>query len=77
MFYDFDAHTHLANATTEVQEAVLQANEKSHLGIFKVCITDAGDVLVLPEFSASVRTDISDVLYCTDKGFSFVQKDDK
>lgn len=67
---DFDAHRALSGqTTTDIQVAVQQAQEKSADGRFLVCITNAGDVLVLPYFSASVRDDI-EVLFDTDKGYS-------
>lgn len=67
---DFDAHRALSGkTTTDIQVAVQQAQEKSADGRFLVCVTNAGDVLVLPYFSASVRDDIA-VLFDTDKGYS-------
>ena len=69
--FDFNAHFALSNQPlNDVQKAVGIANEKSEMGIFRVCITTAGEVLVLPEFSASVRDDIAEVVYDTDKGYS-------
>lgn len=71
---DFDAHRALSGqTTTDVQVAVHQAQEKSASGRFLVCITDAGNVLVLPYFSASVRKDI-EVIFDTDNGYVFSGK---
>jgi hypothetical protein len=70
--FDFDAHKNLSSSSlSNVQEAIFKANEKSHLGIFKVCKTLAGEILVLPEFSASVRKDIAEVMYDTSSGYAF------
>lgn len=67
---DFDAHRALSGkTTTDIQVAIQQAQEKSASGRFQVCATTAGDVLVLPYFSASARDDI-EVLFDTDKGYS-------
>jgi hypothetical protein len=46
-------------------------NEKAHTGNFKVCVTTAGDVLVMPEFSVLMRGDIAEIVYDTDHGYSF------
>jgi len=70
--FDFTAHRHLSGtAQNTVQEAIELAHNKSHLGTYQVCKTDAGEVLVLPQFSADVRDDITEVLYDTDYGYSF------
>ena len=70
--FDFNAHQGLSNcAKNDVQQAIELANEKSSMGHFVVCVTHAGEVLVLPEFSASVRNDIAESVYDTDKGYSF------
>lgn len=70
--FDFNAHQGLSNcAKNDVQQAIELANEKSSKGNFVVCVTHAGEVLVLPEFSASVRNDIAETVYDTNKGYSF------
>ena len=70
--FDFTAHKHLSNnPLNSVQSAIETAIDKSHLGRFLVCTTTAGDVLVLPEYSASVRDDVTDIVYDTDAGYSF------
>lgn len=69
--FDFDAHACLSHERTDVQKAVALANKKAHLGHFLVCISNAGDVLVLPEFSASVRDDISETVYDNQTGYIF------
>ena len=73
--FDFNAHKQLSGSSkNDVQQAIEQANEKSHMGKFVVCITQAGDVLVLPEFSASVRDDIAEIVYDTENGYAFSNK---
>lgn len=70
--FDFNAHHQLSGSPkNDVQQAVDKAIEKAHVGNFKVCITLAGDVLVLPEFSVLMRDDIAEIVYDTDKGYSF------
>lgn len=70
--FDFNAHNQLSNnPKNDVQQAIETAIEKSDMGHYLVCITNAGEVLVLPEFSASVRDDIAQVVYDTDAGYSF------
>jgi len=70
--FDFTAHKHLSNSPlNSVQLAIEKAIDKSHLGRFMVCTTTAGDVLVLPEYSASVRDDVTEILYDSDLGYSF------
>ena len=70
--FDFDAHKNLSNSPMNtVQAAIDMANKKSSLGVFRVCKTIAGEILVLPEFAASVRKDISEVVYDTALGYSF------
>jgi len=70
--FDFTAHKHLSNSPlNSVQSAIEKAIDKSHLGRFLVCTTTAGDVLVLPEYSASVRDDVTEIMYDTDHGYSF------
>lgn len=70
--FDFNAHKELSNcAMNSVQQAIELAIEKSSQGQYVVCVTHAGEVLVLPEFSASVRKDIAETVYDTDKGYSF------
>lgn len=70
--FDFTAHQQLSGSPkNNVQQAIEQANEKAHMGNFKVCVTVAGDVLVLPEFSVLMRDDIAEIVYDTDKGYSF------
>lgn len=69
--FDFTAHMHLSNnPLNSVQSAIEKAIDKSHMGRFLVCATTAGDVLVLPEYSASVRDDVTEVVYDTDLGYS-------
>lgn len=76
--FDFDAHKHLVNKRLpDVQEAVNKAIEKAQMGVFNVCITTAGEVLVLPEFSASVRDDISETVYSTDSGYQIATNSKK
>ena len=70
--FDFTAHKHLSNNPLNcVQSSIEKAIEKSHMERFLVCTTTAGDVLVLPEYSASVRNDVTEILYDTDKGYNF------
>ena len=70
--FDFTAHKHLSNCPlNSVQSAIEKAIDKSHLGRFLVCTTTAGDVLVIPEYSASVRDDVTEIMYDTDRGYSF------
>ncbi len=70
--FDFNAHQALAKCSlNNVQQAIRLANDKASIGHFVVCINNAGDVLVLPEFSASVRNDIAETVYDTDKGYDF------
>ena len=66
---DFTAHKHLSNGSTDIQKAIELANDKAHRGQFVVCVTHAGDVLVLPVYSATVRDDISEIVYDTDQGY--------
>ena len=69
---DFTAHKHLSNNPLNfVQAAIETAIDKSHSGRFLVCTTTAGDTLVLPEYSACVRDDVTEILYDTDLGYSF------
>lgn len=69
--FDFNAHKALSNQPMDdVQKAIEIANKKADMGHFLVCVTNAGEVLVLPEFSASVRNDIAEIVYDTDKGYS-------
>ena len=70
--FDFNAHQQLSGSPkNNVQEAIEKANGKAHMGNFKVCVTTAGDVLVLPEFSVLMRDDIAEIVYDTDHGYSF------
>jgi hypothetical protein len=70
--FDFNAHQQLSGSPkNDVQQAIAKANEKAHMGNFKVCVTTAGDVLVLPEFSVLMRDDIAEIVYDTDHGYSF------
>ena len=72
--YNFDCNAHQklsGSPQNDVQQAIEKANEKTHMGTFKVCVTAAGDVLVLPEFSVLMRDDIAEIVYDTDKGYSF------
>ena len=70
--FDFTAHQQLSGSPkNNVQQAIVQANEKAHMGNFKVCVTVAGDVLVLPEFSVLMRDDIAEIVCDTDKGYNF------
>ena len=73
--FDFNAHKQLANEPLDdIQQAIAKANEKADQGQYLVCITTAGDVLVLPEFSASVRDDIAETVYDTVDGYTFASK---
>lgn len=70
--FDFDAHKGLSGSTlNDIQVAIRKADEKAHLGVYKVCKTTAGLILVLPEYSASVRKDIAEVVYDTSSGYAF------
>jgi thiamine phosphate synthase YjbQ (UPF0047 family) len=69
--FDFIAHQQLSNAKSNVQMAIESANAKSQQGHFVVCVTHAGEVLVISEFSARVREDIADTVYDTEKGYIF------
>jgi hypothetical protein len=70
--FDFDAHKSLSGSTlNDIQVAIRKADEKAHLGVYKVCKTTAGLILVLPEYSASVRKDIAEVVYDTSSGYAF------
>ena len=43
--FDFNAHQQLSGSPkNDVQQAIAKANEKAHMGNFKVCVTTAGDV---------------------------------
>lgn len=71
---DFDAHAHLSSMSykrTDVARAIKLANKKASQGHFVVCITNANDVLVLPEYSASVRDDIAETVYDNLTGYIF------
>ena len=67
--FDFNAHAALANHKNDVQEAVNKAMKKAPMGKFLVCITKAKDVLVLPEYSANVRDDITGIVFDTVDGY--------
>lgn len=72
--FDFDAHAHLGSMThkrSDVQRAIELANKKAPKGHFLVCITNAGECLVLPEYSASVRDDIAETVYDNLTGYIF------
>jgi hypothetical protein len=70
--FDFNAHNDLANRPkNDVQLAIQQANEKAHHGRYLVCETNAGLILVLPERSAEMRSDIANTLYDTEAGYTF------
>lgn len=69
--FDFDAHARLAHERTSVQTAIELANKKAPMGRFLVCITNEGEVLVLPEFTASQREDISQTVYDNHTGYIF------
>lgn len=70
--FDFTAHKHLSNNPLNcVQTAIEKVIDKSHMGRFMVCMTTAGDVLVLPEYSASIRDDVTEIVYDTDLGYGF------
>jgi hypothetical protein len=73
---DFDAHMHLSmpNKRPDVHRAIELANKKAPQGHFVVCITYANDVLVLPEYTASVREDIAEVVYDNLTGYIFRAK---
>lgn len=71
--YNFDnnAHQQLSGSPkNDVQQAIAKANEKAHMGNFKVRVTTAGDVLVLPELSVLMRDDIAEIVYNTVHGDS-------
>lgn len=72
--FDFNAHKQLCNCQTNVQQAIEQANEKAEMGHYIVCITDAGEVLVLPKYAAYVRDDITEKVYDTERGYNFTSK---
>jgi len=73
--FDFDAHAHLSGEHDyDVQKAIDKALEKSEKGHFIVCIINGGEVLVLPEFSASIRDDIAEVVFDTEYGYNFDSK---
>ena len=73
--FDFNAHRQLSGSPmNNVQQAIEKAIEKAHMGNFKVCITLADDIQVLPEFSVLMRDDIAEIVYDTDKGYSFSSK---
>ena len=72
---DFNAHSQLsAVVKTNVAEASEIANTKSSMGLFLVCITTSDQVLVLPEYSASVRNDIARVVYDNVNGYAISAK---
>lgn len=72
MKFDFNAHQQLSDSPClKIQEAIQIADRKSKLGIMKVCKTNAGEILVLPEYSAQMRQDIAEIVYDTENGFSF------
>ncbi|QFT57095.1 hypothetical protein [Microbulbifer sp. THAF38] len=76
--FDFNAHQQLSDSRkNNVQEAIDKANEKSHMGIFNVCVTTAGDVLVLPEFSVLMRDDIAEIVYDTTHGYRFASSNNR
>lgn len=75
--FDFDAHAHLSSLSykrSDVAKAIELANKKAAFGHFLVCITTAGDVLVLPEFSVAVRDDIAETVYDNLTGYIFKEK---
>lgn len=73
--FDFNAHSQLSGKKqTDIQLAIQKAQEKSSQGLYVVCVTTSGIVLVLPEFSVSVRNDIAEIVYDTDKGYRISTK---
>ena len=71
---DFDAHAHLSSLSykrTDVAIAIDLANKKASQGHFVVCITKENNVLVLPEYSISVRDDIAETVYDNLTGYIF------
>ena len=73
--FDFNAHAHLSGThDLDVQNAIDSAIKKSDRGIYVVCVTNNGETLVLPEFSALVREDISEVVFDTQSGYNFERK---
>ncbi|UZE97254.1 hypothetical protein [Alkalimarinus alittae] len=69
IMFDFIAHVALNNRKNNIQEAVNKSVEKSHLGKFIVCITRAKNVLILSEYSAQVRNDITGIVFDTVNGY--------
>lgn len=68
---DFDAHAHLSSKRSDVTKAIELANQKASQGHYLVCITNEANVLVLPEYSASVRDDIAEIVYDNRAGYIF------
>ena len=73
MNIDFDALQSLSGSSSSSIELAIQLahqKQRQYQGKFLVCPI-AGNVLVLPELSASLRKDIEEVIYDTDSGYVF------
>ncbi len=67
---EHDAHKHLSQFVNHVDEVIQQAIEKADKGRFVVATSEAGNVLLLPHFNASLRQDLTWV-YDTEFGYVF------
>lgn len=67
---EHDANRHLSQFVTHVDEVIQQAIEKADKGRFVVATSEAGNVLLLPHFNASLRHDLTWV-YDTEFGYVF------
>ena len=67
---EHDANRHLSQFVNHVDEAIQQAIEKADKGRFVVATSEAGKVLLLPHFNASLRQDLTWV-YDTEYGYVF------
>ncbi|MBN8240810.1 hypothetical protein JF541_16735 [Marinobacter hydrocarbonoclasticus] len=67
---EHDANRHLTHFVNHVDEVIQQAIEKADKGRFVVATSEAGNVLLLPHFNASLRQDLTWV-YDTEFGYVF------
>ena len=67
---EHDAHRHLSNHVNQIDASINLARGKSDQGRYIVVTTQAGEVLVLPHFNASMRKDLTWV-YDTEFGYVF------
>lgn len=67
---EHDANKHLSQFINHLDEVIQQAIEKADKGRFVVATSEAGNVLLLPYFNASLRQDLTWV-YDTEYGYVF------